>query len=163
MWVGLAMFALAAMVLAYDRARLLSLIVRLKSIGISWGSLARTQPTRPPPVAVAGGIGAIPVVGSIYMLLSIIFDPTRLVQRLRLTYGPVFTLRIPFHFDIAYFLGEEGYRTVMSMRPGEGKGALEEESAHTSNGRPAGVPSVHSECRAGQRKERSGGQNGNGG
>lgn len=124
MWVGLAMFALAAMVLAYDRARLLSLIVRLKSIGISRGSLAHTQPTRPPPVAVAGGIGAIPVVGSIYMLLSIIFDPTRLVQRLRLTYGPVFTLRIPFHFDIAYFLGEEGYRTVMSMRPGEeGKGA----------------------------------------
>ena len=74
------------------------------------------------PVAVLG-LEAVPVLGALIRLWWIVYDPTGLVERCAKKYGPVFCLRIPFHFSITYALGGEGYRALASVRPGDGGGA----------------------------------------
>ncbi|MEU7632678.1 cytochrome P450 [Nocardia sp. NPDC049220] len=59
--------------------------------------------------------GRTPLVGVYRRLRAIITDPVGLVERSAATHGDLFTLRIPFAFDLTYVLGADAYRAVMSL------------------------------------------------
>lgn len=56
-----------------------------------------------------------PILGIYYRLKAIITDPTGMVVDYQKAYGDLFTVRIPFNFDLTYVLSREGYRFVMDL------------------------------------------------
>jgi cytochrome P450 len=72
------------------------------------------QKSQLPPLAFPVG-GTTPVLGVYRRLRAIITDPVGLVEHSAATYGDVFTIRIPFAFDLTYALGADAYRAVMSL------------------------------------------------
>lgn len=69
-----------------------------------------------PPFALTGR-QRWPLLGIYYRLKSIITDPTGMVVDYQRAYGDLFTVRIPFNFDLTYVLSREGYRFVMDLPP----------------------------------------------
>lgn len=84
----------------------------------TWACFRRVPRTPPgtvaPPLAVTG-LERIPVAGVVARLAAMVHDPVGLVGRLARRYGDVFTIRVPFTFDVTYLLGEQGYRAVTAL------------------------------------------------
>lgn len=72
-----------------------------------------------PPFALVGR-QRWPVLGIYYRLKAIITDPTGMVVDYQRAYGDLFTVRIPFNFDLTYILSRDGYRFVMDLPPDDG-------------------------------------------
>ena len=67
-----------------------------------------------PPFALVGR-QRWPLLGIYYRLKAIITDPTGMVVDYQRAYGDLFTVRIPFNFDLTYVLSRDGYRFVMDL------------------------------------------------
>jgi hypothetical protein len=53
-------------------------------------------------------------------LLAIVVAPTKMVLDHQKRHGDVFTVRVPFKFDLTYLLTKKGYSTLMGLDPAEG-------------------------------------------
>lgn len=71
------------------------------------------QPQAPPFALV--GPQRWPVIGIYHRLKAIITDPVGNVLDLHRVYGDVFTIRIPFNFDLTYLVGREAYDFVTAL------------------------------------------------
>jgi cytochrome P450 len=81
---------------------------------------ARATRGSEPPIALVGS-ERVPVAGIYHRLKAVIMDPTRMVLDYRAAYGDLFTVRIPFRFDLTYLLSRDGHDLVMSLDPHVGR------------------------------------------
>ncbi len=81
---------------------------------------ARPRARSEPPIARVG-VEKIPVAGVYHRLKAVIMDPTRMVLAYRAAHGDLFTVRIPFRFDLTYLLSRDGHDLVMSLDPHVGR------------------------------------------
>lgn len=72
-----------------------------------------------PPFALVGR-QRWPLLGIYYRLKAIITDPTGMVVDYQRAFGDLFTVRIPFNFDLTYVLSRDGYRFVMDLPAEDG-------------------------------------------
>ncbi len=69
-----------------------------------------------PPLALFGD-QRIPVVGLYHRLKAIITAPTQMVLDYKKDHGDLFTIRVPFKFDLTYLLSKEGHAFIMGLPP----------------------------------------------
>ncbi len=81
---------------------------------LSGGATVKSDEPRTPPFALIGR-QRWPLLGIYYRLKAIITDPTGMVVDYQRAYGDLFTVRIPFNFDLTYVLSRDGYRFVMDL------------------------------------------------
>ncbi|MBC7171433.1 MAG: hypothetical protein H5U40_03355, partial [Polyangiaceae bacterium] len=62
-----------------------------------------------------------PIVGVYHRLKAVITAPTQMVLDYRKDHGDLFTVRIPFKFDLTYFLTKEGCAAVLGLSAEEGR------------------------------------------
>lgn len=67
-----------------------------------------------PPIAKLGA-QRIPLVGIYFRLRDIIIRPSELVYGCQRNYGNVFTIRVPFNFDLTYLMTEQGFDYVTHL------------------------------------------------
>jgi len=73
----------------------------------------------PAPPVVHDRYATVPVLRRAACLWDIIFDPVGMAERLAQRHDDVFTLRIPFAFDLTYLVGLDGYRTMTTLPPSQ--------------------------------------------
>ena len=82
-----------------------------------WGGSAvgRVESERPHRVPTAlVGRQRLPLVGIAFRLWDIVMDPTGLVERCRAEMGDLFTIRIPFQFDLTYWVYVKNQRYAIN-------------------------------------------------
>lgn len=86
--------------------------------GWHWHRYRRAAPVpadRHAPPLVLHGVDHVPLLGYLTRLRDVITDPVGLVEKSARVGGQVFTIRVPFTFDLTYLLGADAYRTVMRL------------------------------------------------